>query len=537
MSYELLLSLYYGSGTNADLTTQEARDLLHVRTSLDERITATLREGVSVILTGNPGDGKSHLARRLLERGELEGASVLLDVSALSAEAALAAWSGHRRAGRRFLFCANEGPLTELLAAAEQVEELRPDAHELRSQLGCLTAVDPASLPPRPARVMLIDLADRSHLDIPLIEAALARVSNERFLPDLRGLEMDSSSGRNLDALQYPEVRRRLARVLSIAGRRRGEHVTFRQLWSAISLAITGNRTPTQLRAEVNVETGPAGRTLLDNLLSTTGRGALVEATRSFGDVGRVPAADLEESLWQTAEPPGGTWFVDPPHLERPQSFWDRGDREGALLQLRRLKHVVALGHSQGEVLVAGLERGSALPSGRDDRTLKRQILTGLRRLYLAGPEESGAPGWLQDGVPLWVSLTYGDTEPEQRPHVATRAMGDEQFELLRPVRVPWLADALGSSPERAWLRHIESGVVLRVDPELLGALDQAAGTSGPMRVPEPVQRFLIHLAGWDERQEGLRTDRDVMAVLTQPRGALAAAAEIVEDQGGAAYV
>ena len=67
MSYELLVSLYYGEGSNADLTSARSRRLLHVAAPLEARVASVVREGLDVVLTGNPGDGKSHIARTLSE--------------------------------------------------------------------------------------------------------------------------------------------------------------------------------------------------------------------------------------------------------------------------------------------------------------------------------------------------------------------------------------------------------------------------------------------------------------------------------------
>ena len=82
MSYTLLSSLYFGEASNADLSSPEARGLLHVETPLDAFVPAQVARGLDVVLTGNPGDGKSHLVRTLHDRGLLSEASIEFDLSA-----------------------------------------------------------------------------------------------------------------------------------------------------------------------------------------------------------------------------------------------------------------------------------------------------------------------------------------------------------------------------------------------------------------------------------------------------------------------
>src|SRR5262245_39581290 len=141
MSYELLVSLYFGEGSNADLTTPQSRRLLHVTTPLESRVSAAVAEGLDVILTGHPGDGKSHIARMLSERGLLRDAALLLDLSAKPTKEALHQWAS-LRGKQRFVMCANEGPLRELIAEARTHAPLAAVARELDAQIGHLTVAD-----------------------------------------------------------------------------------------------------------------------------------------------------------------------------------------------------------------------------------------------------------------------------------------------------------------------------------------------------------------------------------------------------------
>ncbi len=535
MSYDLLLSLYYADASNADLTTQAERELLHVRTPVEGRITEAIRDGFDVVLTGNPGDGKSHLVRLLGERGELLGAEVLLDLSAIPTGEAIARWKACRAAGRRFVMCANEGPLRTLNEVARSDEALSAFASELREQLA--HRVESGEVPTRPARALLINLADRNVLSESLIADAVARVCREAFAPDIGVFSAECSAARNLLLLQQNAPQRRFAQLLALAGTRRGEHVTFRRLWQAISLGITGAKTSAKLKDESkNDADGPLGASPLDNLTNRGGRGVLVEAVRRFADPALFTDPDLDESLWHTGAPPSGDWLCEEPIGEHPATMWAANRREEALDQFRRLKRLVALAHERGDELVRAMARATARPSALEPRTLLDLALRGIRRLYVSQGVDANAPEWLRSGLPLWIGFSYEQAPVEERPHVVVVSLPEDEFEIVHPTRPEWLGDALGPLPERAWLRHRRSSTLLRIDPEMLAVLKAATESSGPLPIPEPVHRFLAHLAGWDELHGERPLGDEVFAVLSRPRGELEIDGRVRMRAEGASY-
>lgn len=538
MSYSLLTSLYYGEGSNADLTSGETRALLHVPTALEQLVPAFVDRGLDVVLTGNPGDGKSHLVRTLIEAKRLAKASVVLDLSAQPTAEVVESWKASRRARRPFVLCANEGPLLDLLTQLSSVTTLSASAAELRRQLGALTVRRPEALPPEPRTAVLIDLAERSVLDPGLIERALARVCSERFLPELGHLSLECSAGRNLLLLiKWEATRQRLAQVLSLAGRRSAQHITFRQLWACIAYGLTAGKSPARLKAEVSRDEAGLGTYPLDNLVRPGTRGLLPGAVRAFGDPAAVTDPELDEQIWTTGQPSSGLWLLEHPPHESPALLWARGDRQEALELHARLKRLVALSHERGEVLIHGLSHQVELPSSVESSRLREVLVAGLRSLYLSPAEAGQAPRWLREGLPLWLGFSYQEVPPEQRPHVAVSAMSIHEFEVLRPQRPRWLERELGPLPEVVWLEHRESGISLQVDPELLTTLVLASQRSGPMELPEPVQRFIWRLSGWEESRGGTRLEGDEVAVLTQPRGPLEVTAAVrTWQRGGTGY-
>lgn len=533
--YELLRGLYLGEVSNADLTSATTRGLLHVPTPLDRYIPEQVRAGKDVVLTGNPGDGKSHLARLLQDRGLLDGAEVELDLSATTSRQVLGRWLAARRQGAPMVLCANEGPLLELIGQMESAEELARDAAELRAQVGHLVAARPDDLASEPRAAVLVDLADRNLLDEALIAGALKQVCRYDFMPGgVAGF--DSSAGLNLTLfVESLGAMERFGRLLAAAGRRMRQHVTFRQLWAAVAYALCRGLSLRTLEGEVKNGGAGLGTFPLDNLCRSRVQGPLIRAFSQFADPAAFPVPHLDQDLWLLGKPSSGQWEAMEDEYEAPAALWRSGKRAEAMSQLASLKRLVALCHSEGDALVERVAAGScALPSAIPDAELLAEVALGVRRAYLGPREEAVAPTWLTDGLPLWVGLSYRDVSAGERPHVAVARAVATDLEVLRPVRAPWLGEALGPPPEVAWLSHQPSGVALRLDPQLLARLRDLAHSDGAAEPPEPVARFLTRLAGWEET-DGDR-GADEFAVLARPRGELMVAGAVTDMDGEARY-
>lgn len=537
MSYELLKSLYGGAGTNADLVRKEDLALLHVETPVEASLLRLVSERKDVVLTGNPGDGKSHVVRLLLARNQLREIALEPDLSARPTKSVAAQWAEARKAGRPFVLCGNEGPLRELIQEMAVHPELKSVSAELRSQLGHLVGPDRRSLAERPERVVLIDLADRNLVDEHNVEQALVRVGQHRFLPqELKHRASQTSAGRNVMLLaNSATARKRLAALIAIAARRRGGHFTFRQLWQAVSLAVTGGKAANTLAVELSLGKIGLGTFPVDNLVKPNAHGALIEAVRDFADPARVADPDLDEALWSQGVFGLGRVEADAPH-EVPAELWEQGQQTEALRAHEQLKRYVAISHADGEALLNVLRQNRELPSAHADGALRERVLEGLRRLYVSPGADETLPDWLLTGLPLWVSNTFTATPPAARPHVAASARPAEEFVIQRPVRVAWLQDVLGAPPDEAWLCHAPSGGLLRLDADLLATLLRAPRDAGPLPPPDRVQRFLARIAGWVEARPDELAGRTEFAVLSRPRGRVIVHGRYRMSQEGASY-
>jgi hypothetical protein len=115
----LIQSLYRAAAACADHHDPATVRLLHIETELDNFIRRKAKLGGLIFITGNPGDGKTHLLRRL--QADLEGAGieVHLDANEEDDEELIAAIDGADRKRKGGIAVAiNEGILVSLLQKA-----------------------------------------------------------------------------------------------------------------------------------------------------------------------------------------------------------------------------------------------------------------------------------------------------------------------------------------------------------------------------------------------------------------------------------
>src|SRR5207244_3653289 len=112
----LVRNLYRGTTAFSDDVPLEDLRLLHAETLLDKEILTHLGEGRSVVLTGNPGDGKTHLLRILADQ---MGRDVVVerDASAVSNDEVYDHWKDACDRGVPYALAINEAVLFRLAAA------------------------------------------------------------------------------------------------------------------------------------------------------------------------------------------------------------------------------------------------------------------------------------------------------------------------------------------------------------------------------------------------------------------------------------
>lgn len=224
----------------AEALTAQEFDRLHVPSAIEEFVTAQVGLGRCVVLTGNAGDGKTHILRRIQPALEAAHARVEPDATALmrgdDPTPVLEAWRAALGEGRVFCMAANEYPLFQLRAAGNGFDQLAEVERQCRHRLayGATSADEDAR-----SDVIVIDLSLRNPLGATFFSRLLDTLLTDPALAATIGGDRDMIAARNHALLSLPLVRERLAflmaRLVAI-----GHRATVRELWILAARLVFG---------------------------------------------------------------------------------------------------------------------------------------------------------------------------------------------------------------------------------------------------------------------------------------------------------
>ena len=511
LPWQVFAQLHDGRLSFAEKLTPEELEIIHIESpDLEQGIIDLLRAGCRIYLTGNPGDGKTHLIQRLRPRFEALDVLVQLDASAVDPAALAADLHAAAAAGRPALVAINEGPLRQLLDSNPDL----PDAAALAEQLlvpftyasplpedeGATRSEEdaPATVVPT---VLLLNLGTRQVLTPELLEIAL-KVALRR-VDYFDAPEMVKA---NRQALLEPRVQGRLSHLLDLV-RQGGSHVTMHQLLGMLARLLTGGVTSITSAAEHR----PYYQVLFDPLADSPLAAALAEL-----DPAALPHAHLDtHELWDRPAAVG-TWLAGrAPEEGREPAALDH--RSGAAeARFRELKRQFYFENELGEAALAvlPLDRASFsdLLQDADNAPSKarREVLTALGRFVqqpsgnshaAPGARAGGGPALSETDLYLWQGLRYDADKP---PTVLVAGNPVPQQALA--VQLPQLPRAqqvlLAYAPDHLRLALAGAGdhdPALLIDLELWSALQSVARGQPAERRPEQasrrISRFLAALA------------------------------------------
>jgi len=456
--------LYRSTNSFADRLSQDELEAIHVDLGVDGYLVNEASKKKQIVVTGNPGDGKTHLIERLRPQLEAEGAEVITDANACSDEDTLDLWARCRQEDRPFVLAINEWPLYVLQRLA-RTRDFTAVEEALRQVKSARFFVD-AQVPDDPQDdVITIDLSLRNLLAPSVVRRVVERLTDDRFYV---GLNEQDPMRLNRRALRDPQVVERLCAVLDLVSVRL-EHITMRQLVGFIAYLLTAGQSAADRLKAGQDATGLS----YSNLAFEGGVGTLFEAVRHVLDPAAMTHPIWDERLW-LGDLSAGDWQWEAPSgaLALPDSEREVG--------FRAIKRQFFFEHVSGGRLVAlkprdEVEFEATLAEGAAGKIgLVRDLVLELNRFY-----EPDFPEKDRDRLLLWQSHRYDVRAP--KAFVSLRDLPHQQLRV-EPLRYAdwverWLPPEQQKRRSFALVAHNASSsdiALLEIDRELYLTLLEA---------------------------------------------------------------
>jgi hypothetical protein len=450
-----------GSRVCADELTDEELSRLHVPQPLDKFLVAKLKKGFSLILTGNAGDGKTHLLRRLKPELNRLKAEVIYDATAImkpgDVSPIVKLWKTAIKAGRPFCLAANEYPL--FLLRRHEGRELPDQIAEVNRQCRGRLAYGPDENAEEgaSARVLVVDLSLRNPLVSGFAEKLFAGMLSR---PEIRAAATSDAEGDlawNLRRLNQPEVQQRLLRLferLASAGRR----ATVRELWVFATRLLLGDGRPD------NLPVRSLSRWYSERMFQTDPRFALPGLLAELADPARHshPRWDARLEYGRTHD---SDWLIDGVPLPQGRD----GDRFRSTKRRFYFEHreglqAFSLAGAPGERLLTPLA-----DRREPDHEFKNHVVAAINRAYCAVPFPEAATS-----LYLWIGHRFH--EQPSHAYVACQSIPASSLRFLLPRLPGRLTDAFGYQPDHVRVEFQTPGgqtVRLDVDYSLFLALEK----------------------------------------------------------------
>jgi energy-coupling factor transporter ATP-binding protein EcfA2 len=461
---DFVRDLYRGTSAYADQMDHRLLRMLHVETDLDDAVIEAIEQGRSVVLTGNPGDGKTHLLRIL--ESELENKSnspgVEYDASAKTDEALLLHWQQTLDEGRPFCVAINEAVLINLSKMRNSNQY--PDAlRQVRSAQGqvenAVSYTNSDAGFSADVEVIVFDLSRRNVLSRRVVSRVIDILADPERLGPCGATSNDDLS-LNTRLLKNELVRERLQSILDRVSQK-GYHATVRELQSLISFLLFADRTCDQILKE----SGNYEKALPQ--LPFIGNGTLFAEIREAFDPSLV-SHPLWDDLLITAQTQVEDWLDTWNETHAEISALSPGDWN----RFEARKRAFYFFHDAGEDLldIIGTDENDfvmfldQVEDEQQNRNALRLIIERINRFF--GHEDGRI-------LQVWQSHRY-DQSPRRIFYSATSRRVSE-FEVVTPKLCSTMSRGFDLAVDHALLRLREDPKIrLRIDYALFELLSQA---------------------------------------------------------------
>ena len=241
---QFIRDFYRGTSAYADHVDEDLLSYIHLTTKLDAAIIKAAEDGKDIVLTGNPGDGKTHIIRMLKTKLERLPAPAIieLDASTLSNEQIYQAWCHAREKHTPFVIAINAAVLYSVYNAFPDFEPVK----EAYNQMFHSIVFHKEEC--KSENLVVFDLSKREVLTREILRQAISKMTAEDHYKECKKCPLYDSCivNKNCMLLNNSLFQERLSIILQRVSLQ-GYHATLRELQSFIVYLIFGNRSCKQL--------------------------------------------------------------------------------------------------------------------------------------------------------------------------------------------------------------------------------------------------------------------------------------------------
>jgi hypothetical protein len=497
--------LYRNESAFSDHVSLSRLKELNIKTNLEEVVRKVVRNGGSVVITGNAGDGKTHAI--LLMKKELKDADTVTDASELSSSDIASRWQAARDQGKPFCIAINEGPLVDLVrehrANHPWLEEIRDQLLRLVGYKALESAQDEnaESWKPQAGDTVIVDLSHRRVLSADLTRAIIEKLTDDHWYQGCAScpLRPNCAVTYNRAMLRAELPRERMVKLLTTVGKS-GAKVTFREALAYVSYAIFAGKSCEELS---EIGTGEEARYYWN---AFEGEGAIFELLANGIDPMKQTNPQIDEDLWRGKFAPAEFAGNDllPVGQRNLDEIAEREQRNMAD-EFTALKRRWYFEHGDGRLLDFS-DANKLFEDLQDTSTAMAIRLSRLIGLINRWWNRAGEPK--SDALRLWTRLSY---QPRSRSQamVSGLAVNRNRLRLYKPELAPVLKRAFGEQPTGHLLLASADDprfARLVVDPVLLEGLLHSSIADGQSEVSRRLGQFNDALSQYGEKSSDVRT-------------------------------
>jgi hypothetical protein len=477
LNINYLINLYNGRQAIAERAEIYQLQHIHVHTELDQKILDWLKKGEDVILTGNPGDGKTHLLRYLELPDNVERET---DASQKKSEDILLTWRKCRRKNHRFVLAINHAPLRHLAQVADEDSNFKLLREMIltpkRSLIDNFIVYSEeqednfANHQQGTEKIKIVDLSQREILTEEIIASLLNKLCPLAATASCV-IDMKEQCGRcplrdNAKALAHPQVQKNLAFMLTLVARR-GFHTTMRDLVGLLAYILTGGVTCEELWRKSTSGDSPNYDTYDYYNLLFQGRSPLFEALRQTFDPGKYSDPEVDLELWSGNVNNG--WLISRPvgNNNPPSTL----DHLRAMKRRYFLEHEEAVEDKYRRMATGVSQEFDQLLHNTDPELAVPDLVEMINLFYAPRSKESN----YRDRLYLWNQHRYSIGQPPG--YIAMRSLSSDSLQVYLSKLNPIYEEAVTVRQDHVLLavrNWLPGDPALRIDWEMYKALWEA---------------------------------------------------------------